>query len=91
MYLFQCILIVQYIYIKVIIGLVLWRAYNYLKVINLFLFYRSLSSLRRSVVIITLHYNYSVSFSIHNLCPRPSSALANPLSFGIVFALVYNI
>ena len=31
----------RYIHIKVIIGLVLWRAYDHLKVINLFLFYRS--------------------------------------------------
>ena len=50
-------LIVQYIYIEVIIGLVLWRACDHLKVINLFLFYRSADDfVNRQFVVVFPHY-----------------------------------
>ena len=40
---------------KVIIGLVLWKACNHLKVINLFLFYRSANdSVNRQFVVVVV-------------------------------------
>ena len=91
MYLFSCILI---FYIKVIIGLVLWGAYNHLKFINLFLFYRFANGFvnrRCRCFIVTLHFstlpihNSLVLFSIHNLYLRPSSALTH---FSLVWYLL---
>ena len=78
---------VVYAYTKVIIGIVC-GAHDHLKVINLFLFYRSandfvnrrfvitLSSLR-CTALLCLPTTLPYYLPIYSLCPRPSSALTH--------------